>query len=208
MKHPTICLIITVAIIAVSCKGNNEKTTQLPTSEKNKNVNDTVAKAPEKGPIINIIDTVEIKRTVLCTKDSAATIEGLNEKLATIFNKKLPEAATLGKLKITGAPIVWYKSKKAPYFFQAGIPVDKAAAKLAKGMFMGKTGGDSAMVAHFFGPNNLSSIGYEALNDMLKENKKKKTTDSYEVYIDNKFLTANEKTDPYKLQTDIVMPYK
>lgn len=201
--------ILFIGLIAMgmsSCKDKNEKVRVTPITTK---TNTPIPKLlPNKAPIINIIDTVEIKRMVLCIKDSAATNEILNGKLAAIFNKKLPDAIMLGKLKIMGEPIVWYKSKKAPYFFQAGIPVDKAPLQLSKEMFITKTGGDSAFVAHFFGPNELTGVGYDALNEMMKEKNKKKTTASYEVYTDNKFLELNKKKDPYKLQTDIVMPYK
>lgn len=196
-----------IAIGMISCKVKNEKERTTPITTKT-NTDKPPTVLPTKAPIINIIDTVELKRLVLCIKDSAATNEILNDKLAAIFTKKLPDAILLGKLKIMGEPIVWYKLKKAPYFFQAGIPVDKAPVKMGKGMFITKTGGDSAFVAHFFGPNELMGVGYDALNEMMKEKNKKRTAASYEVYTDNKFLELNKKKDPYKLQTDIVMPYK
>ncbi len=208
MKYSIFYLVFAIVLTMVSCKDSKEK---LPTivplvnEDSPKAVVETTAL---KGPIINIIDTVEIKRLVLCVKDSAANMEIMNEKLSEIFKNKLPEAIKLSKIKMMGKPIVWYKSKKTPFFFEAGIPVDKSPAKLPKGMFITNTGGDSALIAHFFGPTELSFIGYETLSDVLTENNKKKTSASYEVYIDSKYLKANEKTDPYKLQTDIVMPYK
>ena len=195
-------------LFALSCKGSKEKSSTLTVPEHTPKITDTIKQVSKKGPIINIVDTVEVARKLLCVKDSAITLERMNEKLAAIFNLKLPEAAMAGKVKMTGVPIVWYTTKKAPYFFQAGIQVDKTPVKIAKGMFMAKTGGDSAFVAHFFGPEDLKNIGYETLNEVCKDHNKKMASDSYEVYIDNKFLSSKEKVDPYKLQTDIVMPYK
>ncbi len=162
----------------------------------------------QKGPIINMVDTVEIKYTVLSVKDSAATSAGLGAKLSNIFNKKIPEAIKNAKIKRVGQPIVWYKSQKAPFFFEAGIPVDKAPAKLGKGFFIKKTKGDSAFVAHFFGPNELSNIGYDAVAEILKDRNKRKAAPAYEIYINNPFEITTIKVDPYKQQTDIVLPYK
>ena len=206
MKNSIVYISLIVTCMS-SCKTKNEK---LPDTliEKKSDTHNSAAVVPKKAPTINIIDTVEIKRNVLCVKDSAATWEIMNEKLAVIFNKKLPDAILLGKIKMTGDPIVWYSTKKTPYFFRAGIPVDKAPTKMIKGMFMSSTGKDSAFVAHFYGPNEFTGLGYEALNEILKENNKRKSTASYEIYKDNRFLEINKKKDPYKIQTDIVMPYK
>lgn len=205
MKCILFILGIAISLTQGSCKANKEKENDTGPSVKKVKISKPVVK---KAPIINIIDTVEIKRNLLCVKDSAATNEILIAKLTDIFTNKLPAVISAGKLKIMGAPVVWYQSKKAPYFFQAGLPVDKAPVKISKGLFMMKTGSDSAYLAHFFGPNELTGLGYDALTDMLKENKKRKTSSAYEIYIDNKFLEGNKKKDPYKLQTDIVMPFK
>lgn len=206
MKNSIVYISLIVTCMS-SCKTKNEK---LPGTliEKKSDTHNTAAVVQKKAPTINIIDTVEIKRNVLCVKDSAATWEIMNEKLAVIFNKKLPDAILLGKIKMMGDPIVWYSTKKTPYFFRAGIPVDKAPTKMIKGMFMSSTGKDSAFVAHFYGPNEFTGLGYEALNEILKENNKRKSTAPYEIYKDNRFLEINKKKDPYKIQTDIVMPYK
>jgi len=203
MKSLLIFLIF--VLLSVSCKDSKEKLPKAAPFVKQKETKKSVA---QKGPIINIIDTVEIKRTILCLKDSAANMEILKDKLSSIFKKILPDAILVSKLKIIGDPMVWYQSNKAPFFFKAGIPVDKVPAKLSKGIFITKTGGDSALVAHFFGPLELLGVGHDALTDMLRENNKKRTSPAYEVYRDSIYLKNNEETNYYKLQTDIVMPYK
>ena len=86
-------------------------------------------KIAEKPATINILDTVTTKRTVIYMKDSAKTFERISLKLAQIYGVKLAEVLKKNNLKITGAPMAWYKSSKAPYFFEAGIPVSKKPAK-------------------------------------------------------------------------------
>lgn len=192
------------AMLLLSCSSNTEtkaKTTNIPTqaSKSEKSV-------PTKAPIINIEDSVEIKRMVLCIKDSSKNMEGMNVKLADIYNIKLAEAIKVNKLKITDSPIAWQTMQKGAYFFEAGIPVDKKPSKMGKGMYMKNTGGDSALIAHFWGPAELRKAAYDALNEKLKDEHKTKNGSSYEIYQGNHF--AADKNDPYKLQTDIVVPYK
>ena len=209
MKFYTLlAAIILVSIFSVKCKDSKETPPPpQPLVKKETVLNDKV-EIPEKGPIVNIIDTLEVKRIVLCVKDSSATSAGLSEKLNNIYNKKIPEAITAAKLKVTGPPMAWYKSQKAPFFFEVGVPIEKAPIKMPKGFFIKKTGGDSAIVAHFYGPNVMSSVGYDAVVEMLKERKRKKTAPAYEIYIDNPFEVKKGKIDAYKQQTDIVLPYK
>ena len=195
-------------MILVACKDKKETTPALPPLIKKETVTTGKTEISQKGPIINIIDTVEVKRIVLCLKDSSSTSAGMSTKLSNIFNKKIPNTITAAKLKIVGQPIAWYKSQKAPFFFEVGIPVDKVPGKMPKGFFIKKTGGDSALVAHFFGPNAMSNVGYEALIDLLKERNKKIAASAYEIYIDNPFVVKKGKIDPYKQQTDIVLPYR
>lgn len=203
---PHILLIFLISFLLFSCK--NKKQISAPPPPLIKKERPSADDKPQKGPIINVTDTVELKRAVLCIKDSAVTATGLSLKLNTIYNSKLPAAILAGKLKITGQPMAWFKSQKLPFFFEAGIPVDKIPVKFTKGTFIKKTGGDSAVVAHFFGPNDLTATGYDALNEILKDRKKKKAAPAYEIYVKNPFAVSKEITDPYKLQTDIVMPYK
>ena len=206
--YSSVILIIFFSVVFLSCKDSKEKPPPPPPLVKKETVTNNKTEIPQKGPIINIVDTVEIKRIVLCFKDSSATSAGMSTKLNNIYNKKIPVAIAAAKLKRAGQPMAWYKSQKAPFFFEVGIPVDKVPVKMTKGFFIKKTGGDSALVAHFFGPNVMSNVGYDAIVEMLKERNRKKAAPAYEIYIDNPFEIKKGKTDPYKQQTDIVMPYK
>ncbi len=199
---------ILITLSAISCKDKKGEQPLPPPLVKKEPAKLTSKEVPLKGPIVNIIDTVETKRLVLCVKDSSSTSIGLSEKLSNILNKRIPNAISITKLKIVSQPIAWYKSQKPPFFFEVGIPIDKIPLKLPKGFIIKKTGGDSALVAHFFGPNILSSVGYDALGEMLKERKKQRAAPAYEIYMDNPFEIKKGKIDPYKQQTDIVLPYK
>ena len=68
-------------------------------------------------------------------------------------------------------------------------------------------GGDSAVIAHFFGPYNSTSVGYEALDDFIKSKKKKKSGLPYEIYVGDPFDKNGKPLDPYRVQTDIVQQY-
>ena len=162
----------------------------------------------KKAPVINIMDTLSIKQIVLCIKDSAANSQRIANKLAIIYGVKLASVIKKNKLKVTGAPIAWYKSQKAPFFFEAGIPVDKKLKKLPAGVFVKQIGTDSVVIAHFYGPYDLTGQAYTALQDWIKDRKKKSIKPPYEVYVDDPLDKARKLKDPYKVQTDIVFTWQ
>jgi hypothetical protein len=204
-------LLVSFAILT-SCGGGDKASTETSTekaadTKTEKTENPSTETSTQKAPIVNISDSLEQRENVICIKDSAATEEGLTAKLKSIFGTKIPEILKANKMKADGYPMAWFKNQTAPYFFEAGIPVDKAPAKLGKGMYMKTTTFDSALVAHYWGPNNLKSQGYDALKERLAENKKTKISDAYEIYK-YAFDSTQVETDPYKLETTLVMPYK
>ena len=198
-------------IMVNACNNSNDKKT---TTEIKKDTVEKKAAIPEKritppkAPIINITDTVSIKQLVLCMKDSAANSERIGLKLAAIYGVKLGAVIKKNKLKVTGAPIAWYKSQKAPFFFEAGLPVDKKPAKLPKGVFLKQIGTDSVVVAHFYGPYELTPQGYTALEDWIKDHKKKIIQPPYEVYVGDPMDKDGKLIDSYKVQTDIIFTWK
>lgn len=163
---------------------------------------------PGRSPIINVADTFAVKYLVLYVKDSAASSERISQKLATAYNVKLADCIKKNNLRSVGPPIAWYKSNKTPFFFEAGIPVDKKPAKLPKGIFVKNIGGEPALVAHFYGPYSSTFVGYEVLTEWLKDRKKKRSALPYEIYVTDPVDENGKMLDPYKVQTDIVFPYK
>ena len=203
-----LCLVAAV-FFAVSCNDTakeKEKTIEQPPKDSIL-VNEPPVET-KRGPVINIGDTISIKRLVLTMKDSAATLERVGMKLGEIYGTKLGAIIKKNNLKITGAPVAWYKSEKAPYFFEAGLPVDKKPAKPSGGAYIKEIGTDSVIVAHFYGPYDLLPQAYDALKDWMKDHKKKLKGAPYEVYIGDPMDSTGKLKDPYKVQTDVVFHWK
>ncbi len=193
-----------------ACGGNDKKNNQQqPESIILKKDTPTTknTRTPSSAPIINITDTIAVKYNVIFIKDSAANSVRLSQKLAGIYGMKLGEVIRKNKLKATGPPMAWYKSQKSPFFFEAGVPVDKKPAKLPKGISFKRVGGDSAVVAHYYGPYEETSQAYEALREWLKDRKKKSVSPPYEIYVGDPIDQNGKAVDPYKVQTDIIFPH-
>jgi effector-binding domain-containing protein len=206
-------IVTVLALIMFSACNNNDKKpgtntdtvkpvrTNTTTAEKKKP--ETTA---EKPAIINIMDTVAPKRIVLYMKDSAKTFDRIGLKLGAIYSVKLAEVLKKNNLKMAGAPMAWYKSQKPPFFFEAGVPVNKKPAKLPANVFVREMGADSITTAHFYGPFNLLGQGYDALKERLKDEKKTISAAPYEIYVDDAMDKNGKPVDPYKIRTDIVFP--
>ncbi len=207
-------IVSTMAIAALLATGCNNDT---PSSGNTKNdqpkVDSPQKKTPEvadapgkaqKPPVMNFVDTVMVKRTILYMKDSAATMDRIGMKLGGIYADKLAKFMKANKISATGAPMAWYQTDKAPYFFEAGMPVEKAPAKLAPGILAKELPAGNVMVAHFFGPYELMRTAYEAAKARMAERKMTATGAPFEIYIGDPVVQK----DPYKVQTDIVFPVK
>lgn len=215
MKHKKIpaATFFFAAIILMlnACNNASEKKVEPPI--KKDSVIKEIAKKEEsipakKAPVINIMDTLSSKYTVLCMKDSAANSERIAIKLGAVYTVKLAAVIKKNGLKVTGAPMAWYKSQKAPFFFEAGIPVDKKPAKLPAGVTLKQIGVDSVIVAHFYGPYDLTGQAYTVLQDWIKDHKKKIIHPPYEIYVEDPMDKNGKLKDPYKVQTDIVFTWK
>ena len=208
------CLLLAYIIVQVfaSCSNSTEEKKTEPEIKKDKEAKkeEPVPTPAEtkRPPIINITDTLSAKQLIIYMKDSAATVERLQRKLAEIWNLKLGVVIQKNKLKSTGRPTAWYKTNKLPYFFEAGIPVDKKPAKMPSNVFIREIGVDSVTVAHFYGNYDMLPQAYEALSDWMKSHKKKLDARPYEVYIDDPMDKDGKLKDPYKVQTDVIFPWK
>jgi len=211
MKLKSIILsLLCVSFILSSCLWGDEKDAKekepiLMKKDKPRAKNDTT---PQIAPIINIVDTTELPMVVIYIKDSAMNSERLSQKLSDIYGKKLQEIIAKYQLKMTGPPMAWYKNQKAPFFFEAGIPIEKAPKKKIKGVYIKNTGKKRALIAHYFGPYAETAQAYQAMKEFLKESNKKQTSAPYEVYVDDPYDSENNLKDPYKVQTDIIFPYQ
>lgn len=210
MKHfLTVCgLSFALSCTFFACSdgnnSNNKKTDSTGVNDTDK-TKAAVTAPVEKAPIINIADTISPARLILYIKDSAKTEERIGPKLGEIYSVKLADVIKKNKLTMTGAPVAWYKSQKAPFFFEAGVPVNKMPSKLPANVFVKDMKADSALVAHFYGPYNQSYKAYNAIKDWAKENRIKIGGMPFEVYVgDPMEKDGVTMKDPYKVQTDIV----
>ena len=203
----TLIALVALLFSFAACNDDGEKKTE-PVSKKDSLVTKEEPVAPKRAPVINITDTLSVKRIVLTIKDSAASMERARLKLNEIYGVKLATVIKKNKLKTTGAPMAWYKTHKPPYFFEAGIPVDKKPSKIASGVQVKETSVDSAIVAHFYGPYDLLPQVYDIVKDMLKERKKKLKYPAYEIYVDDPVDSTGRPKDPYRVQTVVVFPLK
>ena len=203
--------ILCLCTCLISCNEHNKKSTAkektTPVIIKKDSLSSKKNEPTGNAPIINITDTVALRQNILYIKDSAATSIRLTEKLGQIYGMRLRTVMQQNKLSFVGAPVAWYRSAKAPFFFEAGLPVDKKPARLPKNILFKIIGGDSAVIAHFYGPYEQTSIAYDALNSWLKSHKKKLKSPAYEVYIGDPLDQRGNRVDPYKVQTDIIFPY-
>lgn len=203
-------VVVSFAAITASCNDkeeDNTKVKEIPLVLKKDSSSSKKSTVSQNAPIINITDSVAPKANVIYIKDSAATSLRLSQKLAQIYGTKLAAVIKQQKLKVTGAPIAWYRTQKAPFFFEAGLPVDKKPAKMAKNVLFKTIGGDSALIAHYYGPYEQTAAAYEALNDWLKDRKKKLKSPAYEIYVTDPVDKKGNLVDPYKVQTDIIFPH-
>jgi effector-binding domain-containing protein len=197
--------------LLIACNNTDEKNAApaIAPAKKDSPVEEKKTPAVNKRPpIINITDTVSTKMTVLCLKDSAASFERIAVKLGNIYGVKLASILKKTGMKPAGRPMAWYNTQKAPYFFEAGIPVEKKAGKLPSNAFIKEIGTDSVTVAHFYGPYDLLPDAYDALKDMMKDRKKKAKQKIYEIYVSDPLDKDGKPKDPYKVQTDVVFTWR
>src|SRR6476620_11797219 len=182
--NKTIFFISIICCCFAACKSKDQKNTAEANQPVKIKVDTSVTEGTttkKRPPIINIVDTVIVPQHIIYIKDSASSSTRLSGKLNELFRKRLPAVFAQLGVKPDGPPMVWYKSQQAPFFFEAGQPVWKKPAKLPKPFLLKTLTRDSAVVAHFFGPYDITIMGYEALNDWLQDHKKKKTGPSYEI---------------------------
>ena len=206
-------LAILFAAAAITACNNTDKKTASATGDSTTTVAKDTPKTADvvvaqKPAIINIVDTAGVKRIIIYMKDSATTFDRIALKLGTIYGVKLADVLKKNGIKPTGQPMAWYKSQQAPYFFEAGVAVAKKPTKLPANVFVKEITADSVMIAHFYGPYDLLSQGYDAIKERMKDEKKMANGMPYEIYVGDPFDATGKPIDPYKVRTDIVFPRK
>jgi hypothetical protein len=124
-------ILLFATVLFISCGNNDEKSpagntkdsSKIGRKKEEKKAGDTKTQRP---PIVNIVDTLQPRMLVAYCKDSAANFDRIALKLGNIYGVKLAEYLKKNNLKMAGAPMAWYIKQKAPYFFEAGVPITKA----------------------------------------------------------------------------------
>lgn len=158
-----------------------------------------------KEPNIQIEEADTRAYNILYIKDTANSEKEIGPKLAQIYGSELGVFMKKAGLKMMSPPMAWYNGPQAPYIFEAGVAVDKLPAKTEGRVMTRKIPAGKAVVAHFYGPYDLTSKGYKAVGEWLQQHSDKKAGGPpYEIYIGDPGIEK----DPYKVQTDIVFPLK
>ena len=206
------CSMFLTVILFSACSNNPDKDAAPKKDSTKTAIKKAQIPTPEvksvRPPIVNIVDTIAPKRIICYSKDSAKTFERISLKLGKIYGAKLAEYIKKNNLKVSGAPMAWYKTQKAPYFFEAGMPINKAGKKSVPGVQVREMVSGKVIVAHFYGPYELLSQGYDAVKEFMKDNKKIAAGAPYEMYVTDPVDKNGKPVDPYKVQTDIVFPIK
>jgi hypothetical protein len=217
ITFPVLCATAIVFSCICNCScGNNSKDDDKskPDSSKIAERKKVNPKPENRPPIVNIVDTTLPKTIIIYAKDSAATFERISLKLGNIYGVKLPQYIKKNNLKTAGAPMAWFKKQsagsggKAPYFFEAGVPVNKKGAKAVAGVQVREMAAGKVVIAHFYGPFELLPQGYDAVKEWMKDNKKTAAGAPYEIYITDPVDKNGKPIDPYKIQTDIIFPIR
>ena len=207
MKSIILLFIASITLPIFSCRNKQMGTEQQePPIIIYKKEKDTTSR--EKSPVISISDTITPSMIVLCIKDSASSSERIGIKLSNIYNKKLKEVIRLNKLTVTGPKIAWYRTSSPPFYFEAGIPVNKRPSKLPKKVYIKNLNGGDAVIAHFYGPYGLTFYAYEVLKEWMKANSKQQSSPPYESYVGESYDKDGNPIDPYKVRSDIIFPYR
>ena len=194
-------------ILATSCKSKKDKI-----KEQSNNLNAQIVRKDstikdvvfQKAPIINLEQVLLTRQYIIYKKDSANSSGNISSKMRKHTDVELPELIKKMKVEKIGAPMAWFLTESAPFYFETGVEVNKKPTNVPKPYKLRIIEPGKAIVAHYYGPYSNTIMAYEVLNDWLKTNKKQKIAGPYEVYVDSPFDEKGKAKDPYKVQTDII----
>ena len=189
-----------LAGILTSCGGSGENKQSSDSTQTTAPTGDSSA---VKEPTFTIEETTTKEQFMMVMSDSAQSTAELGEKLGKIY-ASIGECAGKCKMESAGYPVAWYNSPSAPWKFEAGMPYTTECGHPEKGISLKTLKAGKAVVAHYFGPYEMSDRAYQACEKYIAEHKMTVDGPPYEVYIGDPALES----DMYKVQTDIVFPVK
>lgn len=154
--------------------------------------------------VVNITDTVFPQTFLVCKRDTAYTVDEINEKLNVSFKTLLPVMAARNGMQITGPRFAWYRNESLPLIFETGLAVDSDKGKLPAPFFQRTIKADSAYVAHFYGPYSGVAIAHQELQKKMRLANKKQKMPPFEIYVDEAYDSLGKPKNPYRVLTDII----
>jgi len=155
-------------------------------------------------PTYTIEEITVSKKIIVYVSDSAANEAEIGKKFMQIIPGELGGFLKKSGLKMAGPPMAWYNGPGAPFIFDIGVAVDKQPAATEGRIKVRELVAGKAVVAHFFGPYDLTGKAYTAVGEWIKQHNKTAIGPPYELYIGDPGIEK----DAYKVQTDIVFPVK
>jgi effector-binding domain-containing protein len=191
---------IVLAGMLTSCGGSGEQKQSVDSTQA---ATPAVDSAAAKEPTFTIEETTTKEQFLMVMSDSAQSTTELGEKLGKIF-ASIGECAGKCKMESAGPPVAWYNGPSAPWKFEAGMPYTTECGHPEKGISVKTLKAGKAVVAHYFGPYEMSDRAYQACEKYIAEHKLTIDGPPYEVYIGD----PGTEPDMYKVQTDVVFPIK
>jgi effector-binding domain-containing protein len=157
-----------------------------------------------KEPTFTIEETMMPKRIVVYVSDTAGSPEEITKKFMQIIPVELGGFLKKNDLKMASPPLAWYYRWTPPFIFDIGVSVNKAPASTEGRVKLREIAAGKVVVAHFYGPYNLTGKAYDAVAAWMKQHNKTADGAPYEIYTGDPGIEK----DPYKVLTDIVFPVK
>ena len=149
-------------------------------------------------PTINVEPTLIRPQLFLAMKESANFKKDIDTKQRLIF-QNLEFILHKYDLKPVGDPAIWHTQIPNYFIVEAGVPLAKPLPSPETGTYYITTKRCKAVVVHFFGKRSLLPQAYQAMEEWLKDNKKQKVGNPWEILVSDSKVVK----DITYLQTDV-----
>lgn len=138
---------------------------------------------------------------VLTIMDTAKVMGDVGPKLQKAYGE-IGDFMVKQNLEMAGMPMAWYYTEQEPFVLEAAIPVKNAPASTPGRIKFRKAVAGKAVVVHYYGPYEQTSLAYDRIREWLAAANKKALGAPYDIYVDDPI----SKKSMYEVRTDIVQP--
>lgn len=190
MKNKIFWVVLYIAFSIYSSLGCK---TKIPSTTKQMNTDSNTIK-------IKIEKTRFIEMNILFISDTAFSTPAIKNILGKGYGEimQVVQQKQLQPLKF----IAWYYSTQAPWKMDIAVEVNKIPENISGRTTSRIQPGGEVLIAHIWGPYDQVGQAYTAVENWLKENKRKAKGAPFEVYINDPATVNN----PSEIQTDIYQP--